>query len=112
MQNNHLTHIFSSTYSTQIFGSHERVGVEKGKSIQEHYYTQNSSWDQQLCVPAQPQVVQSHLLSKVTPEVKKHSQTNTLTHQRIKSILFYTHRELVSFFTRHLCQCLPEGSLV
>lgn len=76
-----------------IFGSHERTGVEKGESIQEHYNTQDSSWNQQLCVPAQPQVVQSHLLSKVTPDG---GRTNTLTH-RIQSILFYTPRLVSSF---------------
>lgn len=46
---------------------HEKVGVEKGESIQKHYNTQDSSWNKQLGVPAQPQVVKSHLLSKVAP---------------------------------------------
>lgn len=46
---------------------HERISVEEGKSIQEDDDSQDGSWDQQLGVPAQPQVVQSHLLSKIRP---------------------------------------------
>lgn len=45
--------------------SHEGIGVEKGKSIKEDYDTKSSRWNQQLSIPAQPQIVQCHLLSKI-----------------------------------------------
>lgn len=48
--------------------SHEGAGVKESQCIQEHNHTQNGCRDQQDGVPAQPQVIQSHLLSKVTPD--------------------------------------------
>lgn len=45
--------------------SHEGICVEKGQSIKKDYNTKSSGWNQQLSIPAQPQIVQCHLLSKI-----------------------------------------------
>lgn len=62
-----IAHFFELIYSL-----HERISIEECKSIQEDNDTQNGSWNQQPGVPAQPQVIQSHLLSKIWPESKIH----------------------------------------
>lgn len=73
--------------------SHERVGVKEGESIQEHYNTQSSSWNQQLGVPAQPQVVQSHFFSKVTPAERKHTGGHDVAHTHFNFLVLSSWQE-------------------
>lgn len=47
--------------------SHEGRAVEEGQAIKEDYGPNDSGRDEQIGVPAQPQVVQGHLLPKVVP---------------------------------------------
>lgn len=54
---------------------HEGWAVEEGKAIEEDDNSDDSRWDEQICVPAQPQVVQGYLLPKVVPDA--HEQTHT-----------------------------------
>lgn len=96
------------TNNKSFYNSHERVGVEKGESIQEHYHTQSSSWNQQLGVPAQPQVIQSHLLSKIGPVGMKHTARPDATCKHINTPVtvksdFFLFWE--KSFPRHLGQC-------
>lgn len=48
---------------------HERRAVKEGEAIKEDYDPNDSRWDEKIRVPAQPQVVQGHLLPKVVPNV-------------------------------------------
>lgn len=61
--------------------SHERTCAVKGQAIQEHHETNNRSRNQEKCVPAQPQEIQSHLLTKIVSDnthikKKKKNQEN------------------------------------
>lgn len=56
---------------------HKGWAVEEGKAIEEDNDPNESGRDEQKCVPAQPQVVQSHFLPKVVPE---HMQICYMTH--------------------------------
>lgn len=53
---------------------HEGWAVEEGKAIEEDNNPDDSRRDEQICVPAQPQVVQGNLLPKVVPDT--HTQTH------------------------------------
>ena len=57
---------------------HEGWAVEEGKAIEEDNNPDDSRRDEQICVPAQPQVVQGNLLPKVVPD----THTNTQIHER------------------------------
>lgn len=46
---------------------HEGRGVEVAEAIEEDNDPYESRGDEEVCVPAQPQEVQSHLLPKVVP---------------------------------------------
>jgi len=54
---------------------HEGGAVEEGKAIKKDNDPDDSRRDEQICVPAQPEVVQGHLLPKVVPDMKTHSRS-------------------------------------
>lgn len=57
--------------------SHERRAVEEGQAIKEDYDPNESGRDEEIRVPAQPQVVQGHLLPKVVPDRRRESRSHT-----------------------------------
>ncbi len=62
---------------------HEGRAVEESKTIKEDYDPNESGRDEQICVPAQPQVVQGHLLAKVVPDMRTHTNTHTCTGKKM-----------------------------
>lgn len=70
---NTINTLFITAYDTDTEALwrnlHERWTVEEGKAIKKDYDPNESRWDEEICVPAQPQVVQGHLLPKVVPTV-------------------------------------------
>lgn len=46
---------------------HERRAVKEGQTIQEDYDPNHGGRDEEERVPAEPQVVQGHLLPKIVP---------------------------------------------
>lgn len=54
--------------------SHERRAVEEGQAVKEDYDPNDSGWDEEIRVPAQPQVVQGHLLPKVVPYMRRRAK--------------------------------------
>lgn len=58
-------------------GSHERRAVEEGQAIKEDYDPNESRKDEEIRVPAQPQVVQGHLLPKVVPDRRERGRKVT-----------------------------------
>lgn len=81
---NTINTLFITAYDTDTEALwrnlHERWTVEEGKAIKKDYDPNESRWDEEICVPAQPQVVQGHLLPKVVPNMRAH--TITQTHRR------------------------------
>lgn len=65
---------FYDTDKVELWGNlHEGWAVEEGKAIEEDYDPNKSGRDEQICVPAQPQVIQGHLLTKVVPDMRTHT---------------------------------------
>lgn len=74
------------TAGSQGGRSHERRAVEESQAIKEDYDPDNGGRDEEISVPAQPQVVQRHLLPKVVPVMRKRgkvTRSQTVLHNII-----------------------------
>lgn len=60
--------------------SHERRAVEEGQAIKEDDDPDDSGRDEKIRVPAQPQVVQGHLLPKVVPDMRDRAKVTQRSH--------------------------------
>lgn len=69
--------------------SHEGICVEKGQSIKKDHDTKSSGWNQQLSIPAQPQIVQCHLLSKIWPAVRRSTDKHFVIKKTKKKLSLY-----------------------